>query len=479
MNFFSKNNKLKARLLIFFISVFLLTGCHVKQKRDKAVLQEDADKGVLEHIRERGVLNTLVDYNSTNYFVYRGRPMGFQYELLQQLCKDLGVSLNLTVINNLDETFEGIKSGKYDLVAKNLTVSRQRSKEVDFTVPLQYTRQVLVQRNKKTKSLDTVYIGSVSELAGKTIYVQKNTVYYRRLQFLAKKIGKKINIVQDSIYGFEELVAQVADGDIDYTVCDENIAILNKTYYPNIDVSLWLSFPEKTAWAIKKGAIEWKKYLDNWITEFRGTRQYRVLYHRYFESPGIAQRLESNYHSLSGGRISVYDELIKSKSKKYGWDWRLVAAIIYNESNFNVEAESWAGACGLMQLLPSTAESLGVENYELPDQNIKAGLLYLNWLDRQLLEAVPDSTERINFILAAYNIGLGHVEDACRLAEKYGKDMQKWEGNVDEYLAKKSMSVYYKDSVVRAGYCRGEDAVKYVEKVKNLYKHYVNAIAEN
>ncbi len=472
MKFEFKNKIFWVRFFFLLITVDVLLGCGDWEKSEKE--KNDLQKNNLERIKEEGVLKAVIDYNSTNYFVYRGRPMGFQYELLQQLSKDLGVTLKVFVSNNLDETFDGLETGKYDLIAKNLTVTRIRKGEVDFTVPLDYTRQVLVQRAKSKTGDDSMYVYAIADLPGKTVYVQKNTAYYNRLLYLSNEIGKKINIAEDSIYGVEQLVARVAKGEINYTVCDENVARLNKTFYPNLDVSLRLSFPQKISWAVQKGSNEWKNYLDEWITKFKKTSKFRVLYHKYFESPRIAERMESDYHSLSGGKISPYDDIIKKIAAEYHWDWRLIAAIIYNESRFNADADSWNGAYGLMQLIPATAKAFGIDNYENPQQNIKAGVLFLNWINNQFMESLPDSTERVKFDLAAYNIGLGHVKDAQRLAEKYGKNDSIWENNVDDFLEKKSMKKYYTDSVVYYGYCRGKEAVDYVQRVINNYEHYLN-----
>jgi membrane-bound lytic murein transglycosylase F len=168
--------------------------------------------------------------------------------------------------------------------------------------------------------------------------------------------------------------------------------------------------------------------------------------------------------------------MIKEIAHGYNWDWRLISAIIYHESRFNENAGSWVGAYGLMQLMPATAEAFGVENIENPKQNVKAGILLLNSLNNQFLKVIPDSTERVKFVLAAYNIGLGHVNDAQRLAEKYGKNPLVWENNVDLYLEKKMEEKYFKDEVVRWGYCRGEEATKFVHKVTDNYKQYMNVI---
>jgi membrane-bound lytic murein transglycosylase F len=477
MSYFSKYRIPLFKIIVVFTVAIFMISCSGKKRnrKDNSVLISEKQNN-LQRIKDAGVLKAVVDYNSTNYFVYRGKPMGFKYEMLQELAKELQVKLEINVSNNLSETFEGLKSGRYDLVAKSLTITKKRSKQIDFTVPIYQTKQVLVQRTKQNSDADTSYIGSTLELANKKIYVQKNSSYFNRLQNLSEEIGSRIEITEDTIYGVEQLVAQVAKGELDYTVCDENIATLNKTYYPNLDVSLAISFKQNIAWAVRKGSVKWKDYLDNWITTFKKTRKYKILYHKYFISSRIASRMESDFHSINGKRISKYDDAVKELSTEYNWDWRLISSIIYNESRFKADAGSWAGACGLMQIMPTTAKRFGVEDCFEPKQNIKAGIFLMNWLNKQFAESIPDSTERVKFVLASYNIGMGHVKDAQRLAEKYEKDKLVWDDNVDFFMINKSSEKYYKDPVCRFGYCRGEEAFNYVSRVLNNYEHYLNVI---
>lgn len=471
------------RYITFFpllILIILLSCGEGSNKHKKSQKQKRSE---LAQIMKSGKLRAVVDYNSTNYFVYRGRPMGFKYELLQQLAADMGVSLEISVSNNLKETFKGLRNGKYDLIAKNLTVTKKREETIEFTTPLEQTRQVLVQRKPKNwqnmtqAAIDDSLIRNQLDLAGKKIHVQKNTSYYRRLVNLSDEIGADINIVEDSIYGVEQLVAMVAKGEIDYTVCDENVAKVNQSYYPNIDVSTPLSFPQNIAWAVRDGSEEWLNYLNNWIRNFKKTAKFRILYRKYFENSRSRTMVASDFHSIGGGHISPYDKLIKTAAKKADMDWRLVAAVIYNESKFDPQAESWAGAYGLMQVMPESADLFHINDYEEPAQNIKVGVKLLKWLDDSFAKEIPDSTERIKFVLAAYNVGLGHVRDAQRLAKKYGKDPTKWEGNVDYFLLNKSASKFYKDPVVHWGYCRGEEPYNYVINVLETYQHYKNIIA--
>lgn len=468
-------------ILLSFAGFFIgLSSCDWQTQDRKSKSAHNFD---LKRILESGKLRVVVDYNSTSYFVYKGRPMGFQYDLLQELAKDMNVQLEIVVSNNLNATFRGLRRKKFDLIAKNLTVTKTRSESADFTMPLMQTRQVLVQRKPdnykqmSAVSIENYLIRNQLDLAGKTVLVQENTSYYRRMLSLSEEIGEEINIVQDSIYGVEQLVAMVAKGEIDYTVCDENVAIVNQTYYRNLDVKTPVSFPQNIAWAVRKGSPGWLEYLNSWISNFSTTSTFRVIYRKYFENSRSNQMVNNDFHSLKG-RFSEFDELIKEENIGSGFDWRLIAAVIYQESQFDPQAQSWAGAYGLMQLMPETADMYGINDIEDPRLNIRAGIKNLTWLNEQFIAEIPDSTERIKFILASYNVGLGHVLDAQRLAQKYDKNPKIWEGNVDYFLLNKSASRFYKDPIVKWGYCRGDEPYNYVNSVISIYMHYKNAIPE-
>ena len=451
-------------LFLFFIVVVIFLWNEIANSPEFVHTETIEKLNDFERIKRTGTLRAVVNYNSSNYFVYRGRPMGFQYELLQELCDNLGVNLEIVVSNDINETIDGLHNNRYELIAQNLTVTGNRKEDLDFTAPLIQTQQVLVQREKSPKNETAQYVNSVLNLANKKVYVQKNSAYHQRLIHLSEEIGGSIQIVADSTYEVEELITRVAEGIIDYTICDENIGILNQFYHQNIDVSLPISFTQNISWAVRKGSVQWKTYLDNWIEEQKPTRKYRFLYYKYFESPRAAERKSSEFNSITGNRISKYDKMIKEIAEKYDWDWRLISAIIYHESRFQEDAGSWVGAYGLMQLMPVVAETYGIENIEDPRENVKGGIMLLNALNNRFLNSIPDSTNRIKFVLAAYNIGLGHVYDAQRLAEKYGKNPKVWENNVDFYLRNKSQEKYFKDDVVRFGYCRGSKGYQFCAK---------------
>jgi membrane-bound lytic murein transglycosylase F len=188
--------------------------------------------------------------------------------------------------------------------------------------------------------------------------------------------------------------------------------------------------------------------------------------------------IQSDLFTLSSGKISEYDAYLKEYSERIGWDWRLLASLVYQESRFNPRARSWAGAFGLMQLMPSTASRFNVTSSSSVEQQISAGTEFIGWLDDRFKESITDPEERIKFILASYNVGPGHIFDAMTLAEKNGRDPTVWEGNVDEFLLKKSDPVYYRDPDVRYGYARGIETYNYVREILDRYDHYVNITEE-
>ncbi|MCK5839030.1 MAG: transglycosylase SLT domain-containing protein, partial [Bacteroidales bacterium] len=314
------------------------------------------------------------------------------------------------------------------------------------------------------------------DLAGKTIYVQKNSSFIERLNNLEDEIGDTIYIIEDSHRVVEQLIRQVATGEINYTISDENVALVNQKYYSGIDIATPISFPQHLAWAVGKESDSLLNEVNLWIEEFKRSAESKYIYNKYFKNPRSVKITQSEYHSVSGGKISMYDDVIKEQSVTLNWDWRLLASLVYQESGFNPDVRSWVGAFGLMQLMPGTAEKYGVDTLSSPDENIIAGVKFLKWLDNQFKELVEDDQERIKFVMASYNVGIAHVFDAMRLAEKYDKDPAKWNDNVDYYLRNKSDPKYYNDSVVYYGYARGEEPYKFVNEIIERYDHYRNVI---
>ena len=434
----------------------------------------------LDSINSRGHLVALVDNSTTSYFSYKGQPMGFEYELLKRFTETQNIDLEVKVVYSMDEIINMLNEGQGDIVAANITITKDRANLVTFSEPILKTRQVLIQnRNNKNK------IKNASELGGRKVHVRRGSSFYDRLKNLEEEIGQDIDIVllsdsndHDVLNKTIQLIDQVSKGNIEFTIADENIAKVQKKLHPNIDIHVAISFPQNIAWAMRQGDTNLKIAVNNWLRKEKKRNDYYTIYTKYFRARTVLKKkLKSEYSSLSGG-ISPYDDLIKKYAKTINLDWRLLASQIYQESKFNPNAKSWTGASGLLQLLPQTAMAYNVDSTMLnnPEANLMAGTSYLKWLDGVWTQSITDSLERHKFVLASFNVGLGHVIDARNLTDKYGKDPTLWTGNVAEFIQKKSEKKFYSDEVCKHGYCRGSEPYAYVQEVMERYTHYVNLI---
>jgi membrane-bound lytic murein transglycosylase F len=448
------------------------------QNRMNPFVENSVDRD-LEEIKKDGVLRALVVYSSTSYFLYRGQAMGFEYELLTQLAKHLDLKLELVVSNNLDTQFEVLNRGDVDLIAHGMTITNQRKWEVDFTEYLYLTRQVLVQKkpdnylNISWSNLQKQLIQDPIELIDKTISIRKNSSYIERLLSLSNEMGGNIMIdTLDSKLSTDEIIDMVADGKIEYTIADENLAKINASFNPILKIDVPISFSQRIAWVTRKKSPMFREVVNKWIISQRKKSNFNVIYNKYFKNKRtFKQRIKSDYYSLKNNQISKYDNLIKKHATKIGWDWRLLASQVYQESRFDPIAKSWAGAKGLMQVMPATAESLSINDVSDPNESIRGGTDYLDYLYNRFTD-INDSINRIKFSLASYNCGYSHVRDAQRLAVENDLDSTIWSDNVEKMILALSLPKNYNKSFIKYGYVRGEEPANYIEQIFDRYNHY-------
>ncbi|MFY0607823.1 MAG: transporter substrate-binding domain-containing protein [Cyclobacteriaceae bacterium] len=488
------NRKLSSNLLsLLVISILfsqIIFGCTTPGNSNRKLSPETEPEEVIadvdfQTIQERGYITAIIDNSSTGLFIYKGNIMGYEYDLLKEFAKSQNLELKIDITPSISEAFDKLNSGEGDILAYNLTVTKERKKRIAFTHYHNLVKMVLVQRkpdnwrDMKLHEIEATLIRNPVELIGKEVIVRNSSSYLSRLQNLSDEIGGDIIIVQDEPdVETEAIIRKVAEGEIDYTVADEDVALVNSTYYRNIDVRTAVSFPTQIAWGARKNDPVLLDSLNNWILAMRKTPEYYTIYNKYFRSRKASlRRSKSEFFSIGGEKLSPYDSLIKEAAGELGWDWRLLAAQIFKESEFDATAKSWAGAVGLLQLLPSTAEEYGIKDLKNPSQNLKAGVQHLQWLENYFLDVVADEEERVKFVLAAYNVGHGHVMDAIRLAEKNGDQPDKWE-IIEHYLLKKSNPKYYNDPVVVYGYCRGIEPVTYVSRILSMYEKYTAVFSE-
>jgi len=333
----------------------------------------------LNEIKKDGVLSAVTTNSSTSYFVYRGQAMGYEYELLNRLADHLKLDLEIIVAKDNLDLFRQLYSGNADLIAHGLTHTTPREAYINFTDYLVLSHQVLTQkkpenwRNMKLHEIQEELISDPIELIGNTVSVRSNSSYMHRLGNLMEEIGGAIVIdTLDANLDTDDIIQMVVDGKIKYTVADNHLASINASYYPELDIKVPISFSQRIAWATRKNSNDLTDAINNWLKTVKRTSDYNVIYQKYFKNTrDFRKRINSEFYSLNKGKISKYDDLIKKYSSSLEWDWRLVSSLLYQESQFNPEAKSWAEAKGLMQLMPATAEELGVKDISNPEDNIR------------------------------------------------------------------------------------------------------------
>lgn len=458
---------MSAKILI--LPLFLILFCCAFGCRDKPHSRKVETARDLPQIKDSGELVVLTLYSSTSYFNYRGQEMGLQYELSEQFAKSLGLKFRIEVAKNVHELIRKLLAGEGDIIAYNLPITREWKDSILYCGEEVITHQVVVQKgNRKNKTLK-----DVTELIGKDVFVKPGK-YYDRLVNLNNELGGGIlihEIANDSVTA-EDLITQVAQGKIPYTIADNDLAKLNKTYYPNLNINLSISFDQRSSWAVRKDCPELAAAANKWHNENLTSPAYTASMKRYFENSKMMPH--SPILSLKEGKISHYDDLFKKYSKEIDWDWRMLASLAYTESNFDTTAVSWAGAKGLMQLMPATARAMGIEagKEQNPEENIKAAIKYIAATDRSL-SMIHDKQERLKFVLASYNAGLGHIYDAMALAKKYGKNNLVWKDNVENFILLKSNEEYFTDPVCKNGYFRGIETYNFVRDIMSRYESYI------
>lgn len=451
----------------------------------------------IDDIKSRDTLVVLSPYNSTTYFLYRGEPMGYEYELLRQFAHDLGVTLKVVVVNDRDSLFAMLKSGRGDVAAARLIPVDADSGKARFSRALYQSDPVLVQQKepvgKATAQLpnpvDTVLKAGPAEAAPKVLSarvrpVSKPSDLVNQRVSLPKKSPYEQTLVElsDSLTGDiyvaevdasdEVLIREVAKGNVAFTVTEGNLGDLQTGYYKNLKIRPVLGQSKKVAWAVRRNAPKLLSEIDRWLGDSTTRRLSDRLYRKYFiDRRGYEERAKSKYLMSKTGTLSPFDTLLKRYSASLGWDWRLLGSQMYQESRFRPDARSWAGAVGLLQMMPGTARQFGVRNARNPEDNVRGAVKFLAWLTKYWTTRVADESERLKFILASYNTGAGHVEDAQRLADKHGDDPTKW-NDVAYWLMQKSKREIYTDPVVKYGFARGIEPVTYVAVILERYDHY-------
>jgi len=433
---------------LLLISISLLIACGEAQPH-------------LEEIRERGELRVLSRYGPTTYFVKGEELAGFEYELAKRFAKHLNVKLKIIVPDNLTDILNLIEQGKADIAAAGLTITPSRKDVIRFGPVYQEVRQQLVYRqgHKRPKNL--------TDLADGQLEVVANSSHVEQLKSAQQEIPD-LRWTENNELDSEGLLELVQLEMIDYTIADSNEVAADQQLYPELRVAFDISDPQPLAWAMPLtedeslynevtdffNEIEESGDLDRLIEKYYG----HIRRFDYIDTRAIHRRILTH--------LPKYESLFKQAADKYNFDWHLLAAISYQESHWDPNAVSSTGVKGLMMLTQSTAKLMKIKSRKDPQQSISAGAAYLASIRNRLPKQITSKQDKLWMSLAAYNIGLGHLEDARVITERNGGNPNLW-SDVRKYLPLLAKKKWYKKT--HHGYARGGEPVRYIENIRRYY----------
>ena len=416
------------------------------------------EQAPLERILSSGILTAIIPNNAHCYHLYREEAMGLEYELVHSFAKSLGVDLRISSADSWQEMFRRLEKGEGDLAAAGMPPLPDTRAPVLFSKGHLATRQQLVLRKGSRK------IKAEADLAGKTVYVARGSVYEKTLERIQRQGVDVHTVLMDGVTT-EELIRMVADGEIPATLAYDHILRINRRYYPRAVGAGPVNGEERLAWAVPSHAHRLLERIDKFFNEITRSGRLSKIYNRYYAAADRFEYLDARlFERRLKANLPHYRPVIEQAAAKYGFDWRLIAAQIYQESHFDSQALSPAGATGLMQITPATAEEFELSDPTDPSDNIEAGVAYLEYLS-SVFDG-PVGLDRLKIALASYNIGLGHILDARELARQRGLDPDLW-SSLAKTLPLLAYPEYYHDA--RHGYCRGTEPVRYVERVLFYY----------
>lgn len=434
-------------------------------------------------IKNNGVLRMITQYSSNTYFLHQGIEVGFEYELVREFAREHDLALEVVIIGADENPFDLLNKGDGDIIAANYTITNQRKEYAAFTRPYNLVDQVIVYSDEIEVKPQTL-----SQLSGSgiPISVRRNSSYYERLmELISEGFDIKLNIIPDEM-DTESTLFQVANDQLLATVSDNNMFNAAIRYMDGMVEGPKISESDTIAWAIRKNAPDLESHLNQFLYKhfrFSNDRNnpkrstfLNVLKKKYFqEGPHLAEYYNPDWQYQNVGVISPYDDLIRAVADSMNLDWLMLAAIASQESKFNPNSKSWAGAVGLMQIMPEFSE-VEYQDLYVPEMNIREGARIIK--EHLQHYSYLDSLNQWAFALATYNSGMGHVADARRLVIDQNKNPNEWE-NLSSALLKLMQRKYYQNA--RYGFARGIETVQYVNEILNRYKTYetILALSEN
>ncbi len=436
------------------------------RQRELTESQPDRRLGDLAMIEREGTLRLATRNDAGHYFVWRGRFMGFEYELAKRFADHLGVRLEVVVGKHDEALRDMLREGRADMAAAFLMRGAGDDRGLDYSRPYHHAVHQIV-----TDAADQ-QLQELTDIAGRTLHVRRDSDAWHIARGLRERAGLEFAIEPlPADQAVSSVLSGVAAGRYDLTIADDHIVrnamARNDHVRPAADIGKRVA----NRWAFRADSPRLRDAADAFLDEAHRGEFYNVIDAKYFDDAERIRRFRNQRADLAqGAALTPYDELLKKIAGEHGFDWRLIAAQAYQESSFDPSARSWAGALGLLQVMPRSARQIGVEgDLEDPATNLRAGIRYLKWL-RGRFEEDLSVRDRTWFMLAAYNAGTGHVRDARDLARRLDLDPDRWFGHVEQAMLKLSQRQHFSDAAF--GYVRGQEPVNYVRDIRARYQAY-------
>ncbi|MBN1380671.1 MAG: transporter substrate-binding domain-containing protein [Deltaproteobacteria bacterium] len=426
----------------------------------------------LDGLLQRRYIRVLTTLNQTNFFIFQGKMFGFEYALLKGYEKylnkniprrEMQVVLEFIPVSR-DRLIPLLVDGYGDIAAAGLTITPEREKQVAFTRPYLTGVNEVVVTHKGGFTPQNVF-----DLSGKKVFVRKSSSYFQSLvalnEALRKQWKRKVKIIPaDEDLETESLLEMVNSGALETTVADSHIAGIWSDLLPDIEVheAVKLRTNSKIAWMVRKENPQLRDSLNRFLkTHKKGTLLGNIYFKRYFEDN---RWLKNPADPADLKQMKKYKTLVQKYAEQYGYDWKLIMALAFQESGLDHTKKSPAGAMGLLQVLPATAKDqrINIQNVQKLENNIHAGIKYLSLLQNEYFNDTDiRPRDRIRFALASYNAGPAKIQQARRLTEKMGLNSNRWFRNVEI-------------AVLRL---IGQETVRYVSNINKYYNVY-NLILE-
>jgi len=427
-------------------------------------------KSQWQKIQETKTVRFVLRNNLSSYYIWRGELLGFHYELAKRFAKDHKLRYEIIVAPNNVALLDYLLEDKADIALGFLTPTEQRRKKgIAFSRPYHYASELIIAHK------DRAEIASEAELTNSNIYIRPSSSYWESATELQKSVdGINLVAVPES-QETELIIDKVGEKEYEMTIADSHIVDIEMTFRNDIQSLMALGAPKSQSWGIAAGNDMLLAKSNSFIKRHYKGLFYNVIYNKYFKNQ---KRLDTHYKDYvrqnDSGVLSPYDDIVKKYASQYNFDWRLLVAQMHQESRFNPNATSMAGAKGLFQLMPRTAEELGITDVYIPERGIKAGVRYMNWVRDRMLKDEVQADQLLWFTLASYNAGAGHVRDAMRLAKQKGWREDVWFDNVERAMLLLSKSKYA--AKARYGYVRGQEPVHYIREIKRRFETYENIL---